>query len=140
MATQVVLGLALVLAYARAGSDTGLPGTIVALVLVGAAAAIGLWALVTLRPSFRVAPTPRRGGVLITHGVYRRLRHPMYNSVLLIVAAMAIHRPDLAVIGVAAANLAFYTGKARYEEGLLLARYPGYRDYRKRTIGVLPGL
>ena len=30
-------------------------------------------------------------------------------------------------------------GKARYEEGLLRARYPEYPDYQRRSWGVVPG-
>ena len=30
--------------------------------------------------------------------------------------------------------------KARFEERLLLARYPEYAEYRRRTWGVIPGM
>jgi protein-S-isoprenylcysteine O-methyltransferase Ste14 len=40
----------------------------------------------------------------------------------------------------ALAVIVFYLVKARYEEGLLRAAYPGYDAYRQRTHGVLPPL
>lgn len=136
---QVLLGAALALAYLRADAASGLPWTWLALLLAGAAAGIGGAALLALRPVFRVAPTPRHDGVLVTHGIYRWLRHPMYNAVLLVVAAVALHRPDPWVLAAAGANVVFYSTKARYEEGLLRAHYPDYEAYRRRTLGVLPG-
>ena len=45
--------------------------------------------------------------------------------------------PTLPVIGAAMALILFYLVKSRYEEKLLLARYPEYREYRTRTRGVL---
>lgn len=100
---------------------------------------VGLAALVSMRNSFRIVPTPRHDAVLIQHGVYRRLRHPMYTSVLLLLIAISLHHPSVAVLLVAGINAAFYLGKARYEESLLLAHYPAYAQYRARTWGVVPG-
>lgn len=140
--TQSALAMALLLALAA--TDSPLPAAtwrtcLVALLAVGAAA-IGVSALVSLRPSFRIAPTPRSDAVLIQHGVYRRLRHPMYTSVSMLVTAITLHHPSVGVIAVAAVNLAFYLAKARYEESLLQRRYPDYARYRARTWGVVPGL
>ena len=139
VAVQVVLGAALAAAYLRSDAASNPPFNWPALVLAGIAAGIGVAALLALRPVFRVAPTPRRDGILVTHGIYRWLRHPMYNAVLLVVAAVALHRPDPWVLAAAGANVVFYLTKARYEEGLLRAHYPDYEAYRRRTLGVLPG-
>lgn len=112
---------------------------VISAVCLTLAGGIGVAALWQLRHSFRVAPTPRRDGRLVTDGIYRWLRHPMYTAVVLVASGLALVRPDPTVLGAAAANLAFYLAKARYEEGLLLAHYPDYAAYRKRTLGVLPG-
>lgn len=100
---------------------------------------LGLSALAPMRHSFRVAPAPRQDAYLVRHGVYRRLRHPMYTAVLLLVAAVSLHQPDWGVLIVAAANVVFYLAKAGYEEGLLRARYADYADYQRGTWGVIPG-
>lgn len=53
-------------------------------------AMLALWALAANRPgNFNIRPTPRHGGVLITSGPYRWIRHPVYTSVLLAAAAAA---------------------------------------------------
>src|SRR6056297_678733 len=135
---QALLGIALALSFLRSDAASGPPWTWLALVLAGVAAWVGVSALVILRPVFRIAPTPRRDGVLVTHGIYRWLRHPMYTAVLLTLAAVALYRPGPWVLAVAGVNIVFYLTKSRYEEGLLRAHYPGYEDYRRRTLGVLP--
>ena len=141
LAAQAGLALALVGAYAN-GAKTNLPSPardVLALALVLTAALVAGAALIALWPSFRVAPTPKHDAVLIQHGVYRRLRHPMYTSVLLLLTAMSLHQPSVAVLLVAGLNATFYLAKARYEESLLLAHYPGYAAYRAKTWGVVPG-
>lgn len=139
VSVQAALAFALAVAWWRSHAAVGVESHVAALLLWAAAAALGLNALWNLRNVFRVAPTPRTDGVLVEAGVYRRLRHPMYTAVVLVVAGIAVTRPDAAVLAVAGANLVFYLAKARYEEGLLLARFPGYAAYRRRTIGVVPG-
>lgn len=137
--TQAILGVALVVSWLRSPEAVSLAWHVASWIAWGAAGGIGATAAWQLRRSFRVAPTPRGDGRLITHGIYGRLRHPMYTSVVLVVVGLAFVRPDAAVLASVAANLAFYLGKARYEEGLLLAHYPEYAAYRRRTMGVLPG-
>lgn len=137
---QAVLGVAFGVAWLRSFAAVGWVPHTISVGLIAGGVGLGLGALWALRRSFRVAPTPRNDGVLVTDGIYRRFRHPMYTAVLLLIAGCTLVRPDLPVLGLAVANLALYVGKARYEEGLLLAHYPDYAAYRRRTLGVLPGL
>jgi protein-S-isoprenylcysteine O-methyltransferase Ste14 len=44
----------------------------------------------------------------------------------------------IAVAAVVVVTLLLF--KARFEEARLLARYPEYADYKKRTWGIVPGL
>ncbi len=141
LTTQAALAVALVGTLVLTGDPTlRSTGRTVLAALAGAlAVGVGLAALVSMRRSFRIVPTPRHDAVLIQHGVYRRLRHPMYTSVLLLLTAISLHHPSVAVLIVAGINGVFYLGKARYEESLLLAHYPAYAQYRARTWGVVPG-
>lgn len=139
--TQAALAVALVGAVALT-PDPALRSagrTTLAAIAGTLALGVGLAALVSMRSSFRIVPTPRHDATLIQHGIYRRLRHPMYTSVLLLLTAISLHQPSAAVLLVAGINVVFYLAKARYEESLLLAHYPGYAQYRARTWGVVPG-
>jgi len=73
-------------------------------------------------------------GDLITHGIYSRIRHPMYLAFILWLIGMpvfygAIFSMALAMIFIA--NVLFW----RYLEELeLISRFRGYKEYCQRTI------
>lgn len=61
------------------------------LLLVAASMALAVWTLMHNRPgNFNIRPTPKAWGTLVTTGPYRWIRHPMYTSVLLGAAALAL--------------------------------------------------
>jgi len=95
-------------------------------------------ALVTMGRVMQVSPQPKAGGHLVTRGIYGWLRHPMYSGILFIVVGLLVRTPALAAAIVGAALAALLLAKARFEESLLLAHYPGYADYRRTTWGVIP--
>jgi protein-S-isoprenylcysteine O-methyltransferase Ste14 len=100
--------------------------------------AIIVWALATMGRVMQVSPEPRADGHLVTRGIYAWLRHPMYTGILFIVVGLLVRTPALvaAIVGVALAVL--LVAKSRFEESLLLSRYPGYAEYRRGTWGVIP--
>lgn len=110
-----------------------------ALALAAAGVLLAASAGLVLGRSFRVNPEPHDHAGLVEAGIYRWVRHPMYIGALLAVTAAAVSRPSWPVIAIALANCAWYSLKASFEEGRLLARYPDYEDYRRRTLG-LPSL
>ena len=83
-------------------------------------------------------PRPRPGGSLVTSGVYRLARHPIYGGALLLAVGWAVARSSL-VAGLAAALLwALLEAKSRYEERALAYAYPGYPDYAAGTRRFVP--
>ena len=102
-----------------------------------AALVLLLASIVTLRRVIRVAPAPKRGGHLVSAGVYKVLRHPIYTAMTLLLVGLWLRRPTLVTGLAAAAVIGFLVVKSRYEESLLLAAYPDYAAYRSRTRGVL---
>jgi len=81
---------------------------------------------------------PRDGGQLRTDGPYAHVRHPIYTGVLLIVVGITVRSGSGLVLALAAVTVAFFHGKARFEEGLLAERYPEYPCYAARTPRFLP--
>ena len=73
-------------------------------------------------------------GELITHGIYSRIRHPMYLAFILWLIGMPVFYGayfSLILAIVFIANVLFW----RYLEELeLISRFKGYREYRQRTI------
>ncbi|HUJ13682.1 MAG TPA: isoprenylcysteine carboxylmethyltransferase family protein [Thermoanaerobaculia bacterium] len=112
-----------------------------------AGSAIGVAGLLLMAPAFvslrkvvQIAPEPKAEGHLVTSGVYRLLRHPMYSGIVLVVAGLFLREPGVFVAISGAVLIAFLITKSRFEEKLLAARYADYAEYRKRTWGVIPGL
>lgn len=106
-------------------------------VLGMALATIGLmviiWAFAALNRQLWAFPTPKEKGVLIQHGPYRWVRHPIYTGVLGFALGWALwsglwHRLVITLL-----LLALFYFKARYEERLLSSKYPEYTAYKVKT-------
>lgn len=107
-------------------------------VLLVAGIGVGLWALSANRPgNFNVRPEPKAGGVLVTNGPYRWIRHPMYLAVLLFTAAFAAAGDRWQWLAWAALGAVLLAKARREERGMALA-HPAYADYRARTRAILP--
>lgn len=115
----------------------GMPGTAGA-VLCAIGLLLMLFAFASLGGSIQIAPQPKVGGQLVTRGVYGRLRHPIYTAIVILVVGLFLRKPTVSTAIMAAVVISFLVVKARFEETLLLARYPEYADYRRRTWGIVP--
>jgi protein-S-isoprenylcysteine O-methyltransferase Ste14 len=115
----------------------GIPGS-VGLVLCAAGLVLMAGAFAVIRGVIQVAPEPRADGYLVTDGVYRRLRHPIYTAIVLLASGLFLRKPTAAVAIAGLVVIAFLVVKARFEEKLLMVRYPAYAEYKNRTWGVVP--
>ncbi len=138
---QSVLMLAVILLgvlHSGARHDGTAFATGMFLFLAGAVA--GIWGVRSLGRSRTPFPTPKADAELVQRGIYHWLRHPLYSSVMLASVGWALiweSRPA----GVSTVILCvFFDAKARVEERLLLAKFPEYAAYRKRTWRFLPGI
>jgi protein-S-isoprenylcysteine O-methyltransferase Ste14 len=87
-----------------------------------------------------IVPTPNERAKLVTTGLYRFARHPIYSGVLLAALGTCIAHGGILVIAVGVLFVPFFTFKSMYEESLLRAVYPDYAAYMKRTGRFFPGL
>jgi len=107
--------------------------------LLVAAALLGIAALAANRPgNFNIRPELKPGAHLVTGGVYRWLRHPMYAAFLLATLALALLDPRPWRWLTWLALLAVLLAKAQREEGYLLQRFEDYAAYRAKTWRLLP--
>ncbi len=100
--------------------------------------ALGLLSFKALGQNFRVYGAPRRSGTLITTGIYRYIRHPMYIGTILAVGGYVLAFGSLVATPLWLGVTVFYIVKAAKEEPLLAAKYPEYEEYRKRTWKFIP--
>lgn len=102
---------------------------------------VGVAALAANRPgNFNIRPEPKAGARLVTSGIYRRIRHPMYSAVLLAMLAAVLADPRPWRIMAWLALLAVLVAKLRREERYLLQRFAEYAAYCERTRRLLPGV
>ena len=102
---------------------------------------IGLWAFRSIGlGNIRAFPEIPQHGRLVVHGPYRWVRHPLYTSVLVITLAWMVEYPFPFRMMLWVALTMTLGVKLRYEEQLLLARFPSYDQYRKGTKRLIPFL
>jgi protein-S-isoprenylcysteine O-methyltransferase Ste14 len=85
-------------------------------------------------------PQPRAGSELVQHGIYARVRHPLYTSVMLASLGWALIWQSGPALVAALVLFPFFQAKARREEQWLSGQFPGYPDYARRVPRFLPRL
>lgn len=112
-----------------------------ALLLFIAALLLAGWAIKVMRLGhFNIRPTIRDGAVLVTHGPYRYIRHPMYASLLLGgVGLLLISCSWLRLVTFLALWFILYL-KVRIEEKLLTNHFSDYSLYQKSSHMLFPWL
>jgi protein-S-isoprenylcysteine O-methyltransferase Ste14 len=93
---------------------------------------LAVWAGVTMGQSLSPFPRPPRHAELVQRGPFRYLRHPLYVGGVLFFAGLSLVFSVYA-LGFTAVLALFWIAKARLEERHLVARFPEYEDYRRRT-------
>ena len=78
-------------------------------------------------------PRPPRDAELVDRGPYRFLRHPIYVGGVLFFAGLSLVFSIYGLI-LTAVLAAFWVAKAQLEERHLTERFPGYVDYKRRTL------
>ncbi len=91
-----------------------------------------------LGPSYSSSTRPRASSVLVSSGIYRHVRHPIYTGLLTVGFAFVLSRPTLLVVSLYFFVVFVTDFRARVEEKLLLDRYPEYSDYIGRTKRYVP--
>jgi protein-S-isoprenylcysteine O-methyltransferase Ste14 len=108
--------------------------------MLGAGGTIAAAAYRALGASHSPWSTPLEGGRLVTSGIYRRVRHPIYLGWCLASVGGALLSGSLLGLAVAAALTTFYDRRARAEERLLAARYAAYPDYVRSSSRFVPSI
>jgi len=109
-------------------------------VLVVAGIALAASAGLRLGPALTPLPIPKDGADLVTTGLYRWVRHPIYTGVLLAGLGLVVWGASLAhVIGFAALYVVLFA-KSVGEEKMLASRHEGYAAYAATTGRLIPKL
>lgn len=95
--------------------------------------ALGIAAISRIGPAMSPFPTPSQGAVLVTSGVYRLVRHPIYGGVVLVAVGVSVTLGSVLATALSLGLVPFFLAKSSHEERLLAKRFEGYRDYMGRT-------
>ena len=117
---------------ARWPHQARIPRLTAATLLGAAGAALTGTGIRALGESMTPMPRPHGRAVLKQHGVYARVRHPIYGGVILMAFGWSLLSSPWALLPAAA--LATLLGmKARLEERWLSERYSDYPEYARRV-------
>ena len=106
--------------------------------LCGVGAVVGIAGALALGRNRTIFPRPRADAVLIRSGIYARIRHPLYTSVILLALGWSLLWHSGPALLVAAGLVVCLQAKARREERWLRQKFPEYAEYQRRVPRFLP--
>ena len=100
---------------------------------------IALVAVFTLRRFYSSSLMIREDHQLITHGIYRFTRHPIYFGVLIGIMGAPVYAPSLYGFLVLSFLIPIFLIRIRMEEDMLTEEFgDAYRTYRETTRKLIP--
>ena len=139
----VTLQFALMTAVTAAGPSFpgSWPGTwhqIAGSILVTAGAWIGIAGACTLGRNRTAYPVPKQHSVLIQHGIYGRIRHPLYTSLILLGLGWSLCWCSFATLFATLLMALQLQAKATFEESRLKKMFPDYDEYSRHVPRFFP--
>jgi len=108
------------------------------LLILSAGVVVAVLSYRTLGRSHSPWTTPLADGQLVTTGMYRCMRHPIYTGWILVALGWALLTGSRLGVGVALPGGTFYDLKAREEEKWLADTYAGYAAYQRQVKRFIP--
>ena len=99
---------------------------------------IGLWSSFLLNKNFSVLPVPVKNSALVSSGPYKYVRHPIYTVVILLGIIWAAGKFSYINLTVLILLMIVLVLKLNYEERLLSAKFPGYKNYQSTSKKLIP--
>ena len=86
-----------------------------------------------LGASLTPSPRPKKHASLVTNGVYKYFRHPVYSGIILILTGISLYSLNIPRGIITSMMIVLLYYKSRYEEELLQQQFSEYSNYMKRT-------
>jgi protein-S-isoprenylcysteine O-methyltransferase Ste14 len=135
--------IALLLLSPRQRSPYGAASEIIGVfgvTLISLGSGVLLVSFVSLGNSLTALAIPKDNGTLVTHGIYSRVRHPIYFGLLVMSLGVMLDAGYWPQIIVVMLLYVLLGNKADFEESMLRERYPEYKKYSERTPRFFPRL
>ncbi len=99
---------------------------------------IAVLSVLQLNKNLTIFPTPKTDSKLITFGMYKFSRHPIYTGLILFTFGYAFFKASPFKVLIALVLLLLFYFKTNYEEQKLLQKYPNYKFYKNKVNRFLP--
>ena len=93
-----------------------------------------------LGKSLTAHPMPGKNAVLVTDGLYKFVKHPIYSGLILAAFGLTITGGFFPHVIFFVVLVLLLNYKASFEEKLLASTYAGYAEYAKKTGRFIPRL
>lgn len=94
---------------------------------------ISVVSVLQLNKNLTVFPTPKSNSELVTIGLYKFSRHPIYSGLILFTFGYALFSFSLYRFGIALILLGWFYLKTVYEEKKLIKKFSNYQLYKKNS-------
>lgn len=135
---QFVVGGIILLATPFARVEWGAAGQWAGCALLIIGGVLVLLGIIGLGSNLTPFPKPLAGGYLVTQGVYRVVRHPIYGGIAFGALGWSLWWGALISLALSLALFLVFDLKARREEKWLVEKYAGYPEYQKRVRKLIP--
>lgn len=88
--------------------------------------------------NFNISPRTKQHAKLVTHGIYKYIRHPMYSAQLIALLPLIIEFDNWYRTGAYLLLLIVLLLKIRYEEAHLTQQFDTYANYAKKSKRLIP--
>ncbi len=110
----------------------------VAIGITGLGLLIILFGILNLNESLSIFPSPKKDSSLISNGIYKYIRHPIYSGILIAMMSYSVYEVSLIKFLITILLAVVFYLKSGLEEKLLVERYEQYDDYKNSTGRFLP--
>jgi len=110
---------------------------VISTILLLAGNAMAVYVVTHLGRSFSIMPEARG---LVTSGLYRHIRHPLYLAEMIASIGMVIQFLSIWTALILAVQIAFQLRRMRNEEVVLMETFPEYASYKNKTARIIPGI
>lgn len=99
-----------------------------------------IWAIRSFRQPISPNPVPPESTTLVTRGIYSKIRHPIYLSVIIAFLGICIYYSVFFPFLIWIVSIFFLIYKISKEETYLIKKFPEYNQYRQKSWKLIPYL
>ena len=113
--------------------------TVLGLFIECAGILVGIHAIYTMKiTNMNITPMVKDGAHLVTSGIYKFVRHPMYLALIIAVIPLIVDYFTWFRGIIFLTLIVTLFAKIKYEEALLIISFPKYLDYQKKSWRLIP--